>query len=441
MVTGMLLLAMLDNHEKTQLKYCLYARKSTESDERQAMSIGSQIKEMTALAEREGLFIAGIKQESFSAKNSGFRPLFNEMLHGILSGEYDAILTWATDRLSRNGGDLGSLVDLMDRNKLKNIRTFGQNFSNTPNEKFLLMILGSQAKLENDNRSINVKRGIRAKCEMGWRPGAAPIGYINRSYAGVKEIVLDEERAPIVKEMFERSGLLGQSGRTIKDWLDSSGFKTKAGAQLSLSQIYRILTNPFYYGYFKYPQDGPLYKGLHQPIITRELYDNVRARIDDIVPENKAAWGSKKFPFKHLFYCGSCGSRLTVEEHFKPLKDGTKRRHVYYRCTKSTRDPDCKERSIKSSDITEQILRMVDAGEFDDIEPTEKLLKKIDQYKRVTSQLIKDHGITATESQHFKNYASYILQQGLFHEQDDFIRGLNVPLTVKSREIYINYQT
>ncbi len=418
-----------------ELKYCLYARKSTESDERQAMSIASQIKEMKTLAEREGLLIANVVQESYSAKQSGSRPVFNEMLHGLRNGEYDAILTWAPDRLARNAGDLGSLVDLMDMNKLQHIRTFGQTFSNTPNEKFLLMILGSQAKLENDNRSINVKRGIRAKCEMGWRPGAAPIGYINRSYAGVKEIVLDEERAPVIKEMFERSGLLGQSGRTIKDWLDSSGFTTKADKQLSLSQIYRILMNPFYYGYFKYPQDGPLYKGLHEPIITKELFDNVRARIDEIVPENKATWGSKKFPFKHLFYCGSCGSRLTVEEHFKPLKDGTKRRHVYYRCTKSTKDPDCKERSITADMITEQILTMVDAGEFDDIEPTEQLFKNIEQYKRVTSQLIKDHGIVATERQHFKNYASYILQQGTLSEKDGFIRGLNTPLIVKSRLI------
>jgi len=58
----------------------------------------------------------------------------------------------------------------MDQGKLKTIRTFSQSFSNNPNEKFLLMILCSQAKLENDNRGINVKRGLRAKCEAGWRP-------------------------------------------------------------------------------------------------------------------------------------------------------------------------------------------------------------------------------------------------------------------------------
>lgn len=423
---------------KQLARYCLYARKSTESDERQAMSIDSQIKEMQAMAAREGLNVVTVKKESFSAKQSGCRPVFNQLLHDIRNGEYDGILTWAPDRLSRNAGDLGSLVDLMDMNKLQQIRTYSQSFSNTPNEKFLLMILCSQAKLENDNRGINVKRGIRAKCEMGWRPGSAPIGYVNRAFGGVRDIVLDTDRAPIVKEMFERSGLLHQSGRTIKDWLDNSGFTTKTGAPLSLSQIYRILTNPFYYGMFEYPAGGPLYEGKHPPIITKELYNIVRNRMESLVPD-KPAWGSKKFPFKHLLYCGACGSRLTVEEHFKKRKDGGRNRHVYYRCTKSTKDPDCAERSITANMITEQILAMTDAGEFDDIEPSERLFNKIEQYKRVTSQLIKDHGINTSERAHFKNYASYVLRQGTLDEQDGFIRGLNLPLFVKDKSIYRRY--
>lgn len=172
-----------------QLKYCLYARKSSESDERQAMSIDSQIKEMKALAQREGLRIVDTKFESKSAKQSGQRDTYNELLNGLGDNEYNAILTWAPDRLSRNAGDLGSLVDLMDQKKLLQIRTYSQTFGNNPNEKFLLMILCSQAKLENDNRGINVKRGIRAKCEMGWRPGNAPVGYMNRSFNGVKDII------------------------------------------------------------------------------------------------------------------------------------------------------------------------------------------------------------------------------------------------------------
>ena len=127
--------------EKEQIRYCLYARKSSESDERQAMSIESQINEMKTLAEREGYFIKEIRQESHSAKSSGLRPVFNQLLIDIRAGEFDAILTWAPDRLSRNAGDLGTLVDLMDQGKLRMIKTYSQSFTNNPNEKFLLMIL------------------------------------------------------------------------------------------------------------------------------------------------------------------------------------------------------------------------------------------------------------------------------------------------------------
>lgn len=95
------------------------------------------------------------------------------------------------------------LVDLMDQGKLLQIKTFSQNFSNTPNEKFLLMILCSQAKLENDQKGINVKRGIRAKCEMGFRPGPAPIDYFNRAFSGTKDIIVDPDRGTTVAKMFE----------------------------------------------------------------------------------------------------------------------------------------------------------------------------------------------------------------------------------------------
>jgi len=96
-------------------------------------------------------------------------------------GKYNGILTWAPDRISRNAGDLGRIVDLMDAGILQEIRTYGQSFRNNPNEKFLLMILGSQAKLENDNRGINVKRGLRTRVEMGLWPGVAPVGYLNQN--------------------------------------------------------------------------------------------------------------------------------------------------------------------------------------------------------------------------------------------------------------------
>jgi len=230
------------------INYVLYARKSTESDEKQALSIDSQVKEMRQIAERDNLNIIDIRRESHSAKDSGKRPVFLEILNDLRSGRYTGILTWAPDRLSRNAGDLGSLVDLMDEGKLQDIRTYGQNFKNSPNEKFLLMILCSQAKLENDNKSINVKRGLRTRVEMGLWPSVAPTGYLNQKLMDKKgEVIIDPERGHIITQIFEKVAYEKWSGRKIYNWLKfDMNFKTARGNKcLSLSNIYLILENTF----------------------------------------------------------------------------------------------------------------------------------------------------------------------------------------------------
>ena len=165
---------------ETELRYCLYVRKSSESDEKQKMSIESQTKEMRRLAKEKELKIKLVISENKSAKVSNTRPGFDRLINLIRSKEIDAILTWNVDRLNRNGGDLGTLIDLMDEGLLQIIQTKSQVFSSNPNEKFLLMILCSQAKLENDNRGNNVKRGMLNLCEKGGFPHMLPLGYIRR---------------------------------------------------------------------------------------------------------------------------------------------------------------------------------------------------------------------------------------------------------------------
>jgi len=243
-----------------KVRYCLYARKSTESEERQILSIDSQVKEMLQIAERDGLEIAEIRRESHSAKATGQRPVFNEIVNDIKIGKFNGILTWAADRLSRNAGDLGKLVDLMDEKVLLQIRTYGQSFTNSPNEKFMLMILGSHAKLENDNRGVNVRRGLRTRCEMGLRPGVAPIGYLNEKQSDRKcHAMVDPQRAPIIKQIFEKVGNERWSGRKVYHWLKFDlNFKSKGNRTVALSSIFVILQTHFYYGMFEYPECGYL---------------------------------------------------------------------------------------------------------------------------------------------------------------------------------------
>ncbi len=252
------------------------------------MSIDSQIKEMLDLAKKDNLKVKEVREESHSAKASLGRPVFNQMITDIENGIFTRILTWAPDRLSRNAGDLGRLVDLMDQNKLLQIKTYSQMFSNNPNEKFLLMILCSQAKLENDQKGLNVKRGLRAKCEMGWRPEPAPLGYVNIMKGNrIEWIDIDPERAPIVTQMFRRVANRGHSGRIIKKWLDTIGFTTKNGKKLSLSRIYATLKNSFYTGKFQF--NGMWYTGKHQPLTTKEIFNKVQLQL--VVPPKE--WHKK----------------------------------------------------------------------------------------------------------------------------------------------------
>lgn len=412
----------------TELKYCLYARKSSEQDERQAMSIDSQLKEMADLALKNGLKVVKIKQESHSAKMSGQRPVFLEMLNEIRNEEYNGILTWAPDRLSRNAGDLGSLVDLMDAKKLAHIKTHSQEFSNNPNEKFLLMILCSQAKLENDNRAINVKRGIRAKCEMGWRPCMPPLGYFTRAATGKeRDVIIDEEKAPYIKRMFEMSAS-GKSGRHIRQWLDENNVRTRKGKHISLSIIYRMLKNPYYYVEFEYPKgSGQWYKGNHEPLIAKELFDKVQQAL--VVPP-KPKWGAKEFPFKQFLKCYSCGSSIVGEEKIKTRKDGNKKHFVYYHCSRQI-DYNCNELYASESIITEELIKLSNElfQGVGNIEPG--LATAIERFEKMLS--VKGPKLAKISVNNL--YIRYVLNEGTAFEKTRLIRNLNVVLKLHNRRL------
>ena len=101
-------------HDKS-LKYVIYARKSTDATEKQERSIGDQIAECKAFAERNGLRYIGIIHEEKSAKVSEKRPKFRAMLEDIKSEKYDGIISWSPDRLARNMKEGGEIIDMLMR--------------------------------------------------------------------------------------------------------------------------------------------------------------------------------------------------------------------------------------------------------------------------------------------------------------------------------------
>lgn len=425
---------------KTGLRYCLYARKSSEDDERQALSIDSQINEMTAMGKRDGIEIVEIRRESHSAKASSARPVYNQLLKDIREGEFNSILTWAPDRLSRNAGDLGTLVDLMDQGLLHEIRTHGQTFTNNPNEKFLLMILCSQAKLENDHRGINIKRGMKTRAEMGYRPTMSPLGYLTTRDIGTQwsRVVMDPIRGPRIKEMYELVAYNGFSGRKLYAWMKEVGFATRKGNTVTLSMIYRMLRNPFYLGKYEFPAgSGKWIKGDYEPLIEKQLFDEVQ-RLLDATP--KKPWGTKDFAFTRLMTCGACGAGVTAEEKHKVLKDGSIKRYVYYRCTHS-KDIDCPEPSLREDRLIEQMLNIIEDVTLESAAIKKKLEEEFVRHAKfmgaVYGKNVEEKTLPRVDK---RKYARYLLTEGTTQEKRELLSCLTCKLILKDGTLKVEGQ-
>ena len=159
-------------------KYFLYARKSTEDDDKQVMSIEAQIYELREFAKKENLQILAEFTESKSAKTPG-RSVFGEMMASIEEMENVGILSWHPDRLARNSIDGGKIIYFIDQKNISSLRFPTFWFEPTPQGLFMLQVAFGQSKYYSDNLVENVKRGIRQKLRKGEWLSKAPFGYVN----------------------------------------------------------------------------------------------------------------------------------------------------------------------------------------------------------------------------------------------------------------------
>jgi len=296
------------------------------------------------------------------------------------------------------------------------------------------MILCSQAKLENDNRGINVKRGLRTRVEMGLWPGVAPLGYLNQRDIDRKcQLIVDQLRAPVVKKIFEKVAYEKMSGRKIYNWLRfEANFYTRGNKPLTLAGVYRIIESHFYYGMFEYPKDsGNWYQGKHQPLITKELFDQAQTQLkrDNIQRENK------EFAFTKLFTCGYCESGISAEEKWKQLKDGTHAKYVYYSCARS-RDRNCKNKYIREEDMILEMLKILDKVNINELGMRQKLEDEIARFNIFQRSVLgATDKIQNNKETDIRNYAKYILKEGTVTEKRELLANLRSRIVYKDKEL------
>ena len=319
------------------MRYILYCRKSTDTEDKQVMSLDSQENEMRAFAEQYGLTISHILIESQSAKAEG-RPVFASLLSMIQAGEADGIICWKLDRLARNMADAGRVIDLLQRGVIKQIRTHDAVHLPTDNVLMLAVQLGMANQYIRD-LSENVKRGNKTKLEQGGWPNKAPFGY--RNDLATKQLVLDPPRSTAVARVFELYTTGRYAMNDIKRTLYVEGFRSESGTPIVKSTIERIIKNPFYMGVML--SNEKYYNGNHEPIISKSEYEQAQ---QVLAGTTRPKTQTLLFPLRGIIQCAFCGCQYTAS-----LKKG----HEYYYCTNGKGICEAHSRYLRSEPATELV--------------------------------------------------------------------------------------
>ncbi len=318
-------------------KFFIYVRKSTDESDRQVLSIQAQLFELHEFAKRDGLTVIRTFEESRTAKAPG-RPQFNLMLSEIEKGKAQGILAWHPDRLARNSVDGGRIVYLADTGKIQDLRFPTFRFEPTAHGKFMLNIAFCQSKYYIDNLSENIKRGFRQKLRNGVWPARAPVGYLGDR--NKRCIVVDADKAPLVRKAFQLYATGNFPLYEVRQRMNEIGLRSSQGNLMSTSNYQKMFKNPFYYGLMDF--NGELHEGIHEPIISKRLFDQVQE-----VMQQKSKPKTpqlKPYLYRGVFRCGECGCFITIE---------TQKGHNYLRCTKRVKP--CTQKCVREEAMVTQI--------------------------------------------------------------------------------------
>lgn len=384
-------------NEQSDLKYCVYLRKSSEGQERQALSIPAQRKEIEARFKGYNLEFLEEEKSAFIAYN---RPVFANLVKRISAGEKIGLITWSPDRLARNEKDAAEITYLLRMNILKELIFCTHTFENTPEGIMMLQYALSQSQYESSKKGRDVRRGLETKAGMGHPPYPAIVGYKNKLglEKGFKEWEPDEERFKTVRKMWDLM-LTGnyKPPEILRIANEEWGFTTRkskklGGRPLSRSAIYKMFSNLSYTGRFEYPLDsGIIYQGEYEAMVTDEEYERVQFLLGKRGKPRKqlhdTAYASE------LIVCGECGSSVTADVKKQVICSGCKYKfsaihrtncpkceldiadmkkpkvleYVYYRCSKKIkREQKCSQRYVAKEELESQMDQHLSKIEIND---------------------------------------------------------------------------
>jgi site-specific DNA recombinase len=278
-----------------------------------------------------------------TAKTPEKRKYFKDMLNFIEGESIPFLVAKNIKRLQRNYEDLFRIDDMIEK-KGVHVFIFDENKivsrNSPPTDRFMFRILGALAQMDNEERAQQARENLERKARAGELPNKAPFGWKNIAdpsdpTARKRTIIKLPEEAAWIPTLFEMYDGGEYSLATLRDELRQRGLDlTKHGLQ-------HILKNLFYTGWFRF--NGQVYKGTHEALITRELYDRVQGRMAQACSSPHKD-SRKWFAFKKFLRCGYCQSSITAE-----IQSGL----TYYRCTfgKPYQNGRCPQKYFREEEI------------------------------------------------------------------------------------------
>jgi DNA invertase Pin-like site-specific DNA recombinase len=315
--------------------YCRYS-----SHGQTEQSIEGQLRDNYEFARREGYTIVAEYIDRARTGRSDNRDEFQRMISDAAKRGFSVVIVWKLDRFARNRYDSAIYKAKLKRHGVR-VVSAKESITDTPEGIILEGMLESMAEYYSANLSVNVKRGQRETIAKGrFCGGSIPYGY--KVVEG--KLVPDEKTAPVIKYVYEEYAR-GVPKKQIIEALTRRGVKSPTGKLLGLSTFQRALRNTVYYGDFVV--NGKVVEGCATPIISKELFDEVQAKLNTVAHAPAAAKAQVDYLLRGKAFCGYCGAPIVGESGRG--KSGSM--FHYYACANRKKLHTCKKRNERKDDV------------------------------------------------------------------------------------------
>lgn len=294
----------------SSLRTAIYVRIS--QDDGSALGVARQESDCRTLATSRGWNVTRVFTDNdVSASKGKVRPAFRELMRGIENGEFDALVVWDVDRLTRTPRELEDIIDLADRRNLAMASVGGEIDLSSPQGRLTARIKGTVARHEVEQMSRRIKRKSDERAAAG-----APVGRIGYGFRRIdgREVV-NEPEAAVIRELARRL-LDGESLRSLAIDLNSRGIPTKTGKRWQSAMIREMLKRTNIAG-LRTHRGVIVGETNGEAIIDRDTFDRLTALFND--PARQVNRGIGRTP-THLLSgiakCGLCGGAMRVNSEW-----------------------------------------------------------------------------------------------------------------------------